>query len=154
MTEPLYDYAIRLLARRAYGTEELRRRLRRRPDAADTEKVLERLTGHGYLDDAAFADGRARFCRLRKRWGNLRITQDLKRLGLSARMIRLAVSRLDEVCSERESLKSLIESWIKSRGKPAKAAELKKLYDRCFRLGYRAELVRAELGEFFDRIDW
>jgi hypothetical protein len=69
-------------------------------------------------------------------------------------MIRLAIGSLYDVCSEREGLRAVIESWIKSKGRPAKAAELKKLYDRCFRLGYGAQLVREELGEFFDRIDW
>jgi SOS response regulatory protein OraA/RecX len=154
VTDSLYEYAVRLLARRAFGTEELRRRLHRRGDHNEAEEVLVRLTRQGYLNDEEFADGRALICRTRKHWGNLRITQDLKRLGLNARMIRLAINRLDEARPEREGLKKVIASWVKAKGNPGTAADLKKLYDRCFRLGYRSDLVREELADFFDRINW
>lgn len=154
MTDSLYEYAVRLLTRRAFGTEELRRRLCRRAGRNEAEEVLARLTRQGYLNDEEFADGRALFCRSRKHWGNLRIIQDLKRLGLNAKMVRLAINRLDEARPEREGLKKVIASWVKAKGEPGTAAEVKKLYDRCFRLGYRSELVREELADFFDRINW
>jgi regulatory protein len=94
----LYDYAVRLLSRRSYGSEELRRKLQRRSGKEEITKVIARLEQIGYLNDEEYAYQRAKFRREARRWGNHRIAQDLTRLGLSARIVKLTLGKLEEEC--------------------------------------------------------
>ena len=56
--EALWQYALRILAGRAYSIGELREKLRRRAQrAADVDEALARLKDIGYLDDRRFAEG-------------------------------------------------------------------------------------------------
>jgi regulatory protein len=150
----LYNRAVRLLGRRAHGREELRRKLIRSTNRSDVCEVLDRLEEQGYLNDRDYALQRAASRRRLKHWGNLRIARDLKRVGLGARMIELALRRLDEESAEEESLRQVTASWMKIKGTPESASDLKKLYDHCLRMGYPAGMVRAELSGCFRQIEW
>lgn len=150
----LYNQALRILARRAHSREELRRKLLRKGSSNQADEVLARLEDLGYLNDEEFACLRARSQRISKHWGNLRIRLDLKSRGLDARIVELALSRLEAELPEVESLHQLTQSWIRSFGSPTTASKLKRLFDRCLRLGYSPEQVRAELGDCFRDLSW
>lgn len=154
MNSPLYDYAIRLLSRRSYGSEELRRKLQKRGSGEEAEGIIERLQRKGYLNDEEYAYQKARFGREVRRWGNNRIVQDLTRLGLNARIVELTLGKLDKECPEAETLQQVTERWVKSSGPPKSISQLKKLYDHCVRLGYSSEQVRAGLQGYFKEIEW
>ena len=154
MSSSLYDYAIRLLSRRSYGSEELRRKLHRRGGLEEADKIIPRLEKIGYLNDEEYAYQRAKFRREVRRWGNHRIVQDLTRLGLNARIVELTLGKLAEECPEAQSFQQVTQAWIKSSGPPKSISQLKKLYDRCIRLGYSSELVRTGLQEYFKEIGW
>lgn len=154
MNRTLYDRALRMLGRRAHAREELRRKLARSDTRPAVEEVLQYLEDQGYLNDRDYAIQRAASRRRLKHWGNLRIARDLKRVGLGARMIELALRRLEEECAEEESLHQVAASWMKRRGTPESASDLKKLYDHCLRMGYPAGMVRAELSGCFRQIEW
>lgn len=152
MKNDLYDKAIRLLSHRAHARRELQRKLRRFGPADAVEEVLDRLVDLGFLNDSAFAVGRARFLRESNRWGNLRIRLDLKRLGLDAKMIDLAIRQLEDEYPEADGLHKAVLKWVKVRERPRTIADLKKLYEHCLRLGYSPEMVRRELAPDFDRV--
>lgn len=154
MNRTLYHRAVRMLGRRAHGREELRRKLIRSSDRSSVDEVLQHLEDQGYLNDQDYAIQRASSRRRLKHWGNLRIARDLKRVGLDARMIELALRRLDEESTEAESLRQVATSWMKVKGRPESASDLKKLYDHCLRMGYPPGMVRAELSGCFRQIEW
>ncbi|MFZ0429945.1 MAG: regulatory protein RecX [Acidobacteriota bacterium] len=154
MNRTLYDRALRALGRRAHSREELRRKLAHLDRPPAVEEVLQHLEDRGYLNDGEYALERARSRRRLKHWGNLRIAHDLKRVGLGARMIELALRRLDEESAEEECLREVAATWMKVRGTPRNASDLKKLYDHCLRMGYPAGMVRAELSGCFRQIEW
>jgi SOS response regulatory protein OraA/RecX len=113
-----------------------------------------RLEELGYLNDEEFAWLRARFQRQSKHWGDRRIRLDLKSRGLDAKIIELVLSRLEAELPEVDSLHQLTKSWIRSSGSPTTVSQLKKIFDRCLRLGYSPEQVRTELKDFFLDLDW
>ncbi len=154
MNRTLYHRALRMLGHRAHSREELRRKLTRSGDRSAVDEVLQHLEDQGYLNDQDYAVQRAGSCRRLKHWGNLRIARDLKRVGLGARMIELALRRLDEESAEEESLRLVTASWMKVRGTPQNASDLKKLYDHCLRMGYPPAMVRTELSGCFRQIEW
>ena len=154
MESSLYSRAIRFLARRSHSREELRRKLILTGSSEEVETVLTRLEELRYLNDEDFAFQRARFQRKSKNWGNRRIQLDLKSRGLDARIIELTLSRLEAELPEVDSLHQLTQSWIRRVGPPKTVSQLKKLFDRCIRLGYRPESVRTELEDYFQGLNW
>lgn len=120
----------------------------------EVNEVVARLEQIGYLNDEDYAFQRARFRREVRHWGNHRIVQDLTRLGLNARIVKLTLGKLEEECPEAQSFQQVIQVWIKSSGTPKSISQLKKLYDHCIRLGYSSEHVRSGLQQYFDKIGW
>ncbi|HEY1316092.1 MAG TPA: regulatory protein RecX [Gaiella sp.] len=89
------DVAVRALARRERSRTELDRRLARagvRHD--DREATLERAAQAGLVDDARFAETRARLLAERGA-GDLLVLEDLERHGVDETLAREAVSLLD-----------------------------------------------------------
>jgi regulatory protein len=149
----LYDYAVRLLGRRAHSRHELRRKLARRAAPSEVARVIRRLERQGYLDDRQFAALRASSLRRRRHWGDRRIAFDLRRLGVDARIIRFTLRRLAEELPEEDALQQVVENRL-AGGPPSTAQELKSLYDHCIRLGFRPETVRSRLSGLFREICW
>ena len=89
------DVAVRALARRERSEAELDRRLARagvRDD--DRRATLERASRAGLVDDARFAETRARVLADRGA-GDLLVLQDLERHGVDEAVARVAVSLLE-----------------------------------------------------------
>ena len=150
----LYTQAVRFLARRAHSRQELRRKLLRKGTPGQADNILDRLEELGYLNDQEYACLRARSQRQSKHWGNRRIRLDLKSRGLDAKIVEFALSRLEAELPEVDSLHQLTQSWIRSLGSPKTVSQLKKLFDRCIRLGYSPEQARTELEKFFRDLNW
>jgi len=149
-----YKRALGFLSRRDHSRQELRRKLSRHGSSAEVEEVLDQLEEKGFLNDEAFALSRALVLRSRRHWGNARITQDLRRLGIDARIIPPLLERVGNECGERESLDKAVASWIAKSGSPSTTGLLKRLYDHCIRLGYSPSLVRTNLECHFDEVGW
>lgn len=154
MNQDLFNYGIRLLARRAHAEKELERKLARRGTRAEIAEVIERLRELRYLNDTEFAWMRAVSCRRFKGWGNLRIRLDLKRLGVDARMIDFTLERLEAEFPEADGLGKVVKAWKKTNKRPTTMPELKKLFDHCVRRGFPPALVRDQLREDFGQVSW
>ncbi|MDA2937469.1 recombination regulator RecX [Acidobacteria bacterium AH-259-A15] len=154
MKSDLNQRALRLLARRDHSRLELRQKLLRSGPSEVVEEVLDELEKKRLLNDESFAVQRALHCRQQRLWGNWRIAQDLKRLGIGAKMIERVLQQVSDEKEEAESLQEAIRLWIEKSGTPKLVSQLKKLYDHCLRLGYAPAQVRGELQFHFDRLDW
>ena len=150
----IYNSALKLLSARAHGTEELRRKLLKKGDASEVDKVIAELNRHKYLEDSEFSFLRARSSCIHKRWGNLRVIRDLKNLGVDDRIIRISLEKIEEELPEAERLSRVVSVYQKLHGHPASVKELKKFFDHCVRLGYPPETVRSKLGKLFSSVDW
>lgn len=101
--QELYQYAIFMLSRRDYSTNELQRRIERR--IRETEKdsptapeclpqVIERLLGSQYLDDNRTIYSFFRSY-LNKSYGPLRIRQELRLKGFPSEIIERVLEETD-----------------------------------------------------------
>ena len=127
--------ATRALARREHSQRSLRERLRRAGVAEDdAEAVVEELRHAGLVDDARFAEERARVLAERGK-GDVAIRFDLERAGVGAAEIEAALGSLDP---EHERAAALIAR----RGATSATARL--LAGRGFDEEVVAALVAAE----------
>ncbi len=111
-TSTLYTRALRLLARRNHTRYQLRRKLLARGTSQAAEEVLDRLEKVGLINDQACALQRALDRRQRGLWGDQRITQDLKRLGIDARMIPGVLEKVNNEKKEADSLREAVQLWV------------------------------------------
>lgn len=139
---------LRALERRAHGTAELRRKLRRHGHADRAlDRALPRLATLGLLDDAAFA---REYVSLRSARGHapLRLRRDLGRLGIDARAIEEALRPLRE--SEDEPLRrprELVERRARQLDGLPREARRRRLMAYLGRRGYRGTEARAVVEE-------
>jgi regulatory protein len=91
-TEPsLKARAMRFLARREHSREELARKLARvATEGEDIDAVLDDLASRGWLSDARFAEQVVRA--KARRYGPLKVTNDLRAKGVEAATIAAAFS--------------------------------------------------------------
>jgi regulatory protein len=86
-SEPsLKSRALRMLARREHSREELRRKLERlAAEGENVDAVLDDLVLRGWLSDARFAE--QAICARSRRFGPLKVTQQLRSCGLAEETI-------------------------------------------------------------------
>lgn len=150
----LYTHALRLLTKRDHSRFQLQNKLLRKATTESVHQVLDRLENNGFLNDQAFALSRAQQKRRGKLWGDLRIIKDLKGLGIDAKIIQSVLTEVENKKGQFDSLKEVVRKWIEQSGPPTTISQLKKLYDRCFRLGYEGDLIREQLDHYFENLEW
>ena len=108
----LWNYALRVLSARAYSTDELRDKLRRRANrAGDVTTVLKRLREYGYLDDRKFAETFASARLDNQGLGKARVLRDLQRKRVPRAVAEQAVGDVFEGTDEI----GLIEAYLKRK---------------------------------------
>ncbi len=145
----VYNRALGLLSRRNHSRYELRRKLLRKGTSDVLDQVLDHLESQGYLDDQGFAYERALRQRQSKYWGSRKISNDLRSLGISERIILEVLEQVENECAEARSLKEAVQFWVERFGPLQTVSQLKRLYDHCARLGHGPQIVREELRPFF-----
>ncbi|NMB74796.1 MAG: RecX family transcriptional regulator [Myxococcales bacterium] len=107
-TERARARALRLLSVRARSRHELVERLvgagHPRPVV---ERLVQRFTETGLIDDAAFAEQRARALGTTRRFGPRRLRQDLRRRGIERELVEAAVARAYGERSAQEIMREL-----------------------------------------------
>jgi len=105
--EQTKEKALRLLEFRSHSEKELRDKLKRAGGVGeDIDSVVEFLKNYGFLDDLKYAVRKAHDMSNLKKFGKLRIVQELKMLGISSEYIEEAVSDIGE--DEEEVLLPLV----------------------------------------------
>src|SRR5256885_13502301 len=95
--QDLYDYALRILMRRAHSVHEMKTKLLRRADSELlAQVVLARLKESGQLDDSRYARQFTRTHAEVRKQGKFRIARDLRARGVPDRHINDALSESAE----------------------------------------------------------
>ncbi len=140
----LYNRAIRFLARRPYGVEELRRRLERGgSDAEAVGKVIDRCLERGYLNDADFAESFARNRLINQCHGPARVRYDLRAVEVEERLVERAIQTVWE---EQDQWQVARRALRKRYGFEAEREKLnqkdkKRRYDFLRRRGFDHDVV-------------
>jgi len=146
--EGLWNYALRVLAGRAYSTGEMREKLSRRAQRSqDVEGVLARLKENKYLDDRQFAETYAASRLANERFGKTRVLQDLRHRRVTPTLAEKTVKTVYQDVDEA----ALIEEWIRRKyrtkereGLFQEEKDLASAYRRLLRAGFRTgEIVRV-----------
>lgn len=142
--------AWRLLARRARSISELKDKLtERRFSSAVIRLTIEHLTSLGYLDDEAFARGRARYLMENRPMGRRRLTWELTQKGVEKALAEAAVEEAWEGRSERSVALSLAKRRLETyRGVPKVKAK-RRLQGYLERRGFGLDVIIPLLRELF-----
>ncbi len=135
------EKALNLLSYKEYTTKQLTDRLKRHTDEESAEQAVARMEELGLLDDDDYAERFARDLSERKKFGILRIRQEMRQHGLTNEQIEYATSLLRS--DPEEKMREII-----ARKYPL-AYEDEKVRRRAFsalmRMGYPAAEVRRVL---------
>lgn len=123
--EQAKDKALRLLEFRAHSEKELCDKLKRAgAKEYDIEEILEFCRSYNFVNDRAFAMGKARDLKNLKKYGARRIKSELYSKGIDAEYIEEALSQLDD--DEEDLLLPLVEKKLSGNFE-------KKNTDKCIR---------------------
>lgn len=77
----------------------------------DAEDILRSLVEEKYVDDARFAGAYVRDKARFSRWGEVKITYNLRKLGIPSSLIRAALEENQELFGEEALLALLQKRW-------------------------------------------
>jgi regulatory protein len=110
--EALWEYALRVLGRRACSSGELRQKLLRRAERAeDIGPILARLKDCGYLDDRRYAEGFSVARRDNQGFGRARVLGDLRKRRVAPAVAAEAV----EAAYHDSDETALIEAYLRRK---------------------------------------
>ena len=136
----LFDRTLNLLSYRPRSEYELRDYLKRKKQSpALIEKILNKLSKLGYVDDEAFAKRWVEHRRSIKATSSRKLRAELKQKGVSNEYIDAALNEQKE--ADDTAIKHLIE---KKRGK---YADTQKLMAYLARQGFRYDDIKRALSE-------
>lgn len=144
--QDLYDYALRILMRRAHSVHEMKTKLLRRADSELlAQVVLARLKESGQLDDSRYAK---QFTRTRaevRKQGKFRIARDLRARGVPDRHINDALTESAESHDEATVVRQRIERKLRSFRGEISDKKFASIYRSLLAAGFPSELIRREL---------
>jgi regulatory protein len=148
-----YERALDLLSARARSARRLEQRLLEKGEpAAAVAIVIERLVANGLLDDARFAEARARAGILGKARSRRRMTEVLARDGVAREVADRAIRDVveEEGGDELTAAVRAGEKKLRSYSKLEPLARRDKLYAFLARQGFGADIVRGALRKLLD----
>lgn len=145
-----YEYALNLLAARAYTTRNLRRKLVRKEFApAEIEVAMARLVSSGLLDDHRYASEFARQRLVVSGVSVRRVEQELVRRGIArdvAKGATAAVVDKEEVDTAR-SMERVARKKLVSLGYLDPAVKRRRLFGFLARRGFELDDIRRVIGQ-------
>ena len=144
--DSLYEVAIRVLARRARSSAEVRALLaRRKASKADIEAVLHRLKENGYLDDTRFARAFVASRIENNLQGKVRVRRELAARRVRPEIAEEAVQRGYEAVDEAQLLRRYLQRKLRVSKPLNKPSAVQSLYRRLLRAGFRSDTIVGEL---------
>jgi regulatory protein len=147
----LYEYAVYSLSRAMRSESDLRRLMQRRVEPGEQGEAfinaaVLRLSEHGYLDDAAFAETYARLRQQNEKLGERRVKQDLKQKGihedLIAETLEARYGQTNEEALAREHLER------KRLRKPENEKETARIMRRLVAAGFSTGVIYKILRQW------
>ena len=143
-----YEYALNLLAARAYTVRNLRRKLAQKGfDPIEAEKVVERLQASGYLDDDKFAVEFARQRLVAQGASQRRVEHDLMRRGISSESAKAATREImaQENVDLSTSMHRLARKKLASLGDLEPHVKRRRVFGFLARKGYELDDINRTL---------
>jgi regulatory protein len=147
-TKP-YDYALNLLAARAYTIRGLSRKLAQKGiDRADAENVIERLVSNGLLDDAKFAEEFARQRMVVGGASKRRVEQLLAQKGIGREIAKAAAEKVVETedVDTIGSMEKIARKKLMSMNGLDLALKRRRLFGALARKGYEIDEINQVLS--------
>lgn len=116
---------------------------------AAQEEIIMKLMQEDFLNEERFARSFVRGKFRMKKWGRKRIIQELKIREISAPVIKLGLSEIDEE-NYRQTLYELAKKKLSSLKEPNSFKKKKKLSDFLLQKGYESNLVFECVNELSD----
>jgi regulatory protein len=136
--------AFRLLARRNYSEQEIRRKLElAKFHATIIERTIARCHELGYLDDVKFARDFVKAQLARRPLGVSRLRAELLRRGISTKVADEILGEVLDGIDSATLVEKAAEKFLARRGKTAPAEKLRKrLADHLLRAGFTWEEIQ------------
>ncbi len=131
-----FNYALRLLSRRDYSIYELKEKLKKKYDEKEIEDTIEKLLERELLNDMRYAERIIRKYAFIKKYGYLKVLDELSKRGLKQNAVRELLDSLYSEDKEKGNAFSLI-----SKRPPDKIGNY------LLSKGYRSHIVREVLAE-------
>jgi len=152
MTMTPYNRALDLLSRRPYSSKDLRRKLIQKeipPDEAD--RIIERLTESGLLDDTRYALSYARSKLVGAGASTRRVRQELARKGVAAELVGEAIEQVivDEEIDTRATVERAARKKLASMGDLEPLVLRRRLYGFLARKGYDIDDIQSVMRTLF-----
>lgn len=154
MSRTAYDYALDLLAARAYTTRNLRRKLVQKAfDPAVVEPAIERLVAAGLLDDERYAAAYARQKLVIAGASVRRVEQELVRKGISREVAKVKVSSVaeEEAVDASSSIRRVASKKLASLGDIDPLVKRRRVFGLLARRGYEIDDINRVLRELLPR---
>ncbi|ANO49570.1 hypothetical protein Pf1_01325 [Flavobacterium columnare] len=110
------------------------------------EEYIIYLIEHNYLNEERFACSFARGKHNYKKWGRIRITNELKLHGVSSYNIKTALNEIKEE-DYLQNFKELTEKEWNNTKEPLLQKKKRKVSDFLFRKGYESYLIFKKIEE-------
>ncbi|WP_438017807.1 regulatory protein RecX [Sorangium sp. So ce315] len=151
-----YERALRLLSFRARSARELEKRLIEKGEPREhVATAIARLCANGLLDDARYAEAKARSGIVGKPRSRRRIEQDLARKGVARDVADAAIRQVmaDEGTDEAAVAERAARKKLRSLARLEPAERRQKLYAFLARQGYAPDVVRRAMRAVGDALD-
>ncbi|WP_437968170.1 regulatory protein RecX [Sorangium sp. So ce260] len=148
-----YERALRLLSFRARSARELEKRLLEKGEPREhVTSAIARLCANGLLNDARFAEAKARSGIVGKPRSRRRIEQDLARKGVARDVADAAIRQVmtDEGTDELAVAERAARKKLRSLSRLEPMEQRQKLYAFLARQGYAPDVVRRALRAVLD----
>jgi regulatory protein len=155
----LWDYALRILARKSYSAAEIKQKLNQRAAAiSDVAVVLTKLREYGFADDEKFSETFA-LSRLRNQgFGRSRVLRDLGAKRVSPKVAQHAIEKTFAGTSEAELIDNFLARKYRSKDLTVFLKEEKNLasaYRKLRVAGFTSNATLAALKRHAKRAaDW
>ncbi|MFV8225568.1 regulatory protein RecX [Christiangramia aquimixticola] len=116
---------------------------------AAKEKIIIELMQENFLNEERFSRSFVRGKFRIKKWGRIKITQELKKRGISSPIIKLGLTEIKE-SEYRATLYELAEKKLEKLTEPNSFKKKGKLADHLLRKGYESSLVFDCANELID----
>jgi regulatory protein len=118
-SDALWEYALRILARRPYSSAEIREKLAGRADSpAAVGAVITKLGEYGLADDRKFAETFASARLQNQSFGSMRILRDLRAKRVPSAIAQRAVEKTYAGVDETELARRFLEKKFRGKNLP------------------------------------
>lgn len=137
-----YIRAVDLISRRLRSEKEIRDYAKHKQwTVTNTERVIERLKNHGYLNDKVFAEAFVRSRQSTEKYSKRRIERDLRQKGIAPNIIQQA---LPSKTSDKNAITKLIQK------RAHRYDDVNKLKAYLFRAGFNYDDVNQAINEYYN----